>query len=103
MNPADVAGVLSGVYDPELGLDVVSLGLIYGIEVDDESVTVQMSLTTLGCPMETVITGSVQAALQRAFPRHVVTVDLVDEPPWRVEMANRKALVRLGLLPAEAD
>lgn len=100
MNTADVAAVLSTVYDPELGLDVVSLGLVYGIDVDDESVTVRMSLTSVGCPMETVITNAVQAALQRAFPGRVVSVDVVDDPPWRVEMADRKALERLGLLPA---
>lgn len=102
LNAADVARVLSGVYDPELGLDVVSLGLVYGIDVDDESIDVRMSLTSMGCPLEEVIVGSVQTALTRAFPRHVVSVDIVQDPPWRVEMADYEALVRLGLVRAPA-
>jgi metal-sulfur cluster biosynthetic enzyme len=72
---------LAGVVDPELGIDIVELGLVYGVEVDEDRVGVTMTLTTAGCPLHDVIVDGVERALARpGGPR--VDVEVVWDPPW---------------------
>ena len=70
------------VLDPELGIDVVALGLIYDIDVDDGRITVSMTLTTPGCPVSEQLPAEVEAAVATAFPRASVDVQVVWDPPW---------------------
>jgi metal-sulfur cluster biosynthetic enzyme len=94
---AHVMAALHTVYDPELGVNVVDLGLIYGIEVhEDGQVVITMTLTTPGCPMHESIGEGVGAALQ-AIPE--VTggeIRIVWEPRWEPDMMTEEGKCELG-------
>ncbi|HWR33118.1 MAG TPA: metal-sulfur cluster assembly factor [Chitinophagaceae bacterium] len=90
---------LENVMDPEIGLNVVDLGLIYELIFDESAKTihVKMTLTTQFCPMGESIANSVQRALENIFPGDVVMVETVFDPPWNFEMisdAGRQFLKR---------
>ncbi len=76
--------VLQDVTDPEIGLNVVDLGLIYRVDFDEENmnIVVSMTLTTRYCPMGESIVNAVTRAIQHAFTGYTVQVDLTFEPPW---------------------
>ncbi|MBK6319409.1 MAG: DUF59 domain-containing protein [Dehalococcoidia bacterium] len=97
MNPSDLAAALGEVLDPELGIDVVSLGLIYNIQVDEDVVAVEMTMTTPDCPMGSTIAGMAASRLNRAAGGRQVKLDLVFEPEWNIRMASPAALRHLGL------
>ncbi|HRP54225.1 MAG TPA: metal-sulfur cluster assembly factor [Fluviicola sp.] len=75
---------LYDVYDPEVGLNVVDLGLIYEIffNHDDYKLICNMTLTTQFCPMGDAITSDVTQSLVKAFPDYQITVNLTFDPPW---------------------
>ena len=101
MSPeTDVAHVLAEVLDPELGIGIVDLGLIYDIHRDDGSVRVEMTTTTPFCPMGGVLFEAANAALTDAFAHARVEVILVDEPRWEPAMLSPRARATLGLPPA---
>lgn len=88
---------LSGLYDvvdPEIGLNVVDLGLIYSLYFDEEEKTVQstMTLTTQFCPMGESILNNVSASLSRSFPGYHVQVALTFEPPWNAERISAEGM-----------
>jgi metal-sulfur cluster biosynthetic enzyme len=86
---------LRGVVDPELGIDIVELGLVYGVEVGHDAVRVTMTLTTMGCPLHDVIVEGVERALARpGGPR--VEVDVVFDPPWDPGRIGAGGLRELG-------
>ena len=89
---------LNEVIDPEIGLNVVDLGLIYGISVDEEkkAIRVTMTLTTQFCPMGASIVGSVEETLKDYFPGYEVEVDLVYEPRWNADMISEEGKAFLG-------
>ena len=95
----DVMDALREVIDPELGLDVVSLGLVYGVEVDDlGEATVRMTLTTPYCPLGPMLESQVHAATQFLPGIQGVKVDLVWDPPWDPHtMASDEVKLELGL------
>lgn len=87
---------LGGVYDPELCLDVVSLGLVYGIREED-GVVVEMTLTTPGCPASESLPEMAQAAIAEAVGDAVeVRVRVVWDPPWSPAMMSEEAAGALG-------
>jgi metal-sulfur cluster biosynthetic enzyme len=91
----------ANVYDPELGISLVDLGLIYGVVVRDGEVKVEMTLTTAGCPMSETMPGAVERALLMIPGVSQVTVDLVWEPRWDPEMVTERAQRLLGWLEKE--
>ncbi len=95
----DVREALREVIDPELGLDVVSLGLVYGVSVDEEGVAVVvMTLTTPYCPLGPMLESQVHTATQFLPGITDVHIDLVWEPPWDPHtMASDEAKLELGL------
>lgn len=97
MTTADVARVLHTLVDPELGLDIVSLGLIYDIHAGDDSVRVAMTTTSRMCPMSAAIVNGVYDVLARNFPGVDVSVDVVETPPWDVAMVDRPGRACLGI------
>ncbi len=99
MNTKDVERMLRHVIDPELGIDIVSLGLVYGIEVEGEDVRVAMTTTSPRCPMGEALVGMVESVLEYGERDGTTSVEMVFDPPWDVGMADMAALQRLGLVP----
>jgi metal-sulfur cluster biosynthetic enzyme len=87
----DVRAALRQVIDPEVGLDVLTMGLIYRITAYGDALHVEMTLTTPGCPMGDYLTGEVQAALEAVEGVRTAGVELTFEPPWHPGMIDREA------------
>lgn len=87
---------LRHVYDPEIGIDLVNLGLIYDLQVRDGDVHVRMSLTTPGCPMSDTMPEAVERAIAMVPGVRYVTVELVWEPRWDPDMMTDEARRELG-------
>ncbi|GAB6932438.1 metal-sulfur cluster assembly factor [Calditerricola satsumensis] len=98
LTKTDVEDLLRQVVDPELGVNIVDLGLVYHIEITTEGdVTVTMTLTTPGCPLhEAMITG-VEESLRRHPAVRDVRVQLVWSPPWTPERMSEAAKRQLGM------
>lgn len=87
---------LRAVIDPELGIDIVNLGLVYGVSVKGGSATITMTLTTPGCPLHAIIEADVRSVLGEVPGIEEVTVDLVWEPPWTPAVMSDEAKRALG-------
>ena len=86
-----VWGALSAVIDPEIGLDIVTLGLVYGVRRNEGSVCVTFTLTTRGCPMQGVITSGIESAVGAVAGVREVIPELVWEPGWDPSMIREGA------------
>jgi|SRR5271154_6218026 len=90
---------LRTVVDPELGVNIVDLGLIYGIEIKESDVDVKMTLTSPACPLGAVIQAQVHQALKKLPWVKDVKVSLVWSPRWDPRlMASEDAKMQLGIL-----
>ncbi len=97
INENDVWNVLKTVIDPEIGLDVVNLGLVYELRISDDSIYIKMTMTTPGCPLTSWILADAENKL-RAIPGvKDVKIDLVWDPPWSVDRISEEARRLLGL------
>lgn len=86
-----VREALKGVKDPEIGIDIVTLGLIYGVKIEDGVVRVVMTLTSPWCPFaDTLIQDVEKAAKQAGAPE--VAVDITFDPPWEPSPELRASL-----------
>ena len=94
---AAVLDALGQVWDPELGIDVVTMGLIYGVTVSGDAVEVEMTLTTPGCPVSESLPAEAEAAVRAALPGHTVTVRVVWDPPWTPDRMATKDGMRVGI------
>ena len=83
---AAVLDALAGVLDPEIGLSVVRLGMIYGVTVEGARVRVLMTLTAPGCPLNDVMTEGVRAAVAALPGVAQVGVELTFDPPWTPDL-----------------
>lgn len=88
---------LSHIIDPELGLDIVSLGLIYDVVVRADELCVVMTLTFPGCPLIGYFSERVKDALKGLDEYANVSVKTVFEPAWSIEMIDPEARAGLGL------
>ena len=92
MTPAEIRDVLREVVDPELGVNIVDLGLVYAIEVVDEEIHVTMTMTTPACPLRDYIRDLVESTLLDRLPgAQGVVVDIVQDPPWSEDMMSETA------------
>jgi metal-sulfur cluster biosynthetic enzyme len=88
---------LKKVMDPELHIDIVSLGLIYDVETTDISIKVIMTLTTPGCPLAPEIDRLVRQAL-KPLGKYEIELELVWEPAWTKERMSEEAKLKLGMI-----
>jgi len=92
MTEADVREALGDVIDPELGVNIVDLGLIYGIEVDGGSVRITMTMTSPACPLRDYLQDLIESAVTARVPdAERVIVDIVTEPPWTEDLMSEAA------------
>ncbi|MCF7824255.1 MAG: metal-sulfur cluster assembly factor [Candidatus Marinimicrobia bacterium] len=88
---------LRKVYDPEIPVNLVDLGLVYDIQIQGTKVSVKMTLTAVGCPMHTVITGNVKSAIEALGEVTEAKVDIVWEPRWTPELISPEGRQTLGM------
>ena len=94
-----VVAALKEIYDPEIPVNIYDLGLIYGVDVDDESdVTVTMTLTTPHCPVAETMPGEVELRAASVPGVRDAEVNLVWDPPWGPEKMTDEARLELGML-----
>ena len=92
-----VWNVLRQVIDPEIGCNIVDLGLVYSVAINGGKVSVQMTLTTRGCPMHESIAQGVQTALLGLDGVGEAEVEIVWDPPWNPEMMSERSRATLGV------
>ncbi|AVQ34505.1 metal-sulfur cluster assembly factor [Staphylococcus muscae] len=93
-----ILGALENVIDPELGIDIVNLGLVYKVDLNDDGLcTVEMTLTSIGCPMGPQIVDQVKTALGELPEIKETEVNIVWNPPWNKDMMSRYAKIALGV------
>jgi metal-sulfur cluster biosynthetic enzyme len=97
LTEATVLETLRQVIDPELGCNIVDLGLIYSIAITGTKIEVTMTLTTPGCPMHESIRWGVQNALHNISGVDAAQVDLVWDPPWHPSMMTEFGRAATGV------
>jgi metal-sulfur cluster biosynthetic enzyme len=92
-----VREALKHVVDPELGVNIVDLGLVYGVEISEEGViSIEYTLTTMGCPIGPLIEHQMQSFLENVPGVTSVEAEMVLRPPWTPEMMSEEAKAALG-------
>ncbi len=102
LSEEEVLSALKQCYDPEIPVNIVDLGLIYGIRfenagADQQDVTIDMTLTAQGCPAHVEISQQVQARVEQLPGVRNVTVNVVWNPPWTPERLSADARRQLGI------
>lgn len=94
-----IIATLKTIYDPEIPVDIYELGLIYGVEVaDDGEVHVIMTLTTPMCPVAETLPPEVEDKVRGVLGVTDVSLDLVWDPPWSVDMVSDAARLELNMM-----
>ena len=93
----EILDALREVYDPEIGINVVDLGLIYGVKSEGERVDIEMTLTTPGCPMHQFLGNAVGEAVEALPSVKDVYVRIVWEPRWTQDRLSESAKRELGM------
>jgi len=97
MNKETILEALRIVVDPEVGVNIVDLGLIYTVEIRPDEVYIRLTMTSPTCPLHGVIIRNMDVALRKNFPDlGEMTIDLVWDPPWGPEMMSAAAKQQLG-------
>ena len=92
-----VEAALRSVYDPEIPVNLLDLGLVYGVSIEGSTVHVRMTLTAPGCGMGPVLVDDVKYRVGMVPGVSNVEVDLVFDPPWSREMMSEEAQLELGM------
>lgn len=97
LNKKTLINLLKKVPDPELGISIVDLGLVYDVKFDKKGkVTVIMTLTTMGCPLFDSISDPIKNILSKVEGVKDVEVELTFDPPWSVDKMSKEAKIKLG-------
>lgn len=97
LSEKDIIEKLKSIPDPELGISIVDLGLIYGVDIHaDGKVIVRMTLTTIGCPLFSLISEPVKSAVKEFADVKEVEVDLSFDPLWGPERMSEEAKIQMG-------
>ncbi len=96
----DIEIVLKDIPDPEIGVSIWDLGLIYGITVDGKKgyVRILMTLTSLGCPLFEQIDAPIRQAVGKLKGVKTIDVDLTFEPPWTMDRMSEEGKAKMGFL-----
>jgi metal-sulfur cluster biosynthetic enzyme len=94
--PDSVREVLRGVFDPELHMSIVDLGLVYGVDLDGDKVNVRMTLTSPGCPYGPFLLHQVKDTVLTLKGITDATVEVVWDPPWGPDKMTEEARLELG-------
>ncbi len=89
--------VLSNVYDPEIPIDIVNLGLVYGIDIEGGNVRISMTMTAPGCPASTQIAGESKILVEEIPGVENVEIELVWDPPWDPSKMSDDARQSMGI------
>lgn len=94
----NIMGALENVIDPELGIDIVNMGLIYEVDLDATGLcTITMTLTSMGCPLAGHIEADVRRVLADLPQIEDIDVNIVWDPPWGKDKMTRYAKIALGI------
>lgn len=93
-----VIGKLRECLDPELGVNIVDLGLVYGVTIEGSQVNVIMTLTTPGCPLDSYFTKDISTRLKTIKGISDVSVELTFEPPWSPTKMSEESKDLLGFV-----
>lgn len=88
--------ILKECYDPEIGISLVDLGLIYDVKIDKDKVKVKMTLTNPGCPMHATMAEDVKEKVSKMKGVKDVNVEVVFDPPWTPDKMSKEAKKMLG-------
>lgn len=97
INKDKILEILSDVYDPEIPIDIVNLGLIYDIEVQDGHVYIKMTMTSPGCPASGEIVGESKMLIEELQGVKSATIDIVWDPPWDPSKMSEEAKQSMGM------
>lgn len=92
-----ILNILKHVIDPEIGINIVDLGLIYDIDINDQEIKITMTLTTPGCPMHGSMADWINNLLTVFAPNKKININLVWEPPWTPDKMTEEAKRQLGM------
>lgn len=92
-----VMEVLGEIYDPEIPIDIVNLGLVYGVRIEGSTVNVDMTMTSPGCPAATQIVAEAKYLLEEMDGVSDVNVEIVWDPPWDPGKMSEAAKESLGM------
>jgi metal-sulfur cluster biosynthetic enzyme len=88
---------LNEVLDPELGIGIVDLGLIYKVDISENHIHIIMTMTSVACPMHVQLSEQARARVGvKAGKQFQVTIEVVHDPPWNAEMMSADARAKLG-------
>ena len=93
---AQVREALKKVIDPEIGINIVDLGLIYDVQVENDVPHVSMTLTVPGCPLANMLTRQAEQAVRTVEGVRDVKLELTWDPPWNPKMMSKDAKRKLG-------
>ena len=100
LDEQQVRDILRQVIDPEVGMNIVALGLVYRVEVAPDSLVIEMTMTSPACPMGEMIVDDVHAALKKVLPDTIQPdIRLVWEPPWNSSMMDEASKQHFGWAP----
>lgn len=89
---------LEDVMDPELNISVVDLGLIYGVELKDSQVKIIMTLTSIGCPLFSIMENLIKSKVQKlGFKEKNIEIELTFDPPWSMDRMTERGKAILGI------
>jgi len=93
-----VENKLYDVMDPELNMSIMDLGLVYNVSIKKNTVIIQMTLTSLGCPLFETIESDIQDAMTKlGVTEKNLKIDLTFDPPWSMDLMSEKAKATLGI------
>ena len=89
--------ILGDIYDPEIPIDIVNLGLVYGVKINEDVVNIDMTMTSPGCPAATQIVTEAKLLLEDLPEISEANIEIVWDPPWDPSMMSEAAKESLGM------